>query len=105
MALLLISYVWDMQIATFIEKAEIFLYFVVFLFDTYHIWQYTYFVIIICVYPEKDMLFRFVISQRDILPPGQYLLAFYFAEISVRSLRMSIRHHSLFLCLKAGEED
>ena len=26
------------------------------------------------------MLFRFVISQRDILPPGQYLLAFLFCR-------------------------
>ena len=51
------------------------------------------------------MLFRFVISQRDILPSGQYLLAFYFAEISVRSLRMNTRRHSLFLCLKARKED
>ena len=26
------------------------------------------------------MLFRFVISQRDILPPGQYLLAFFILQ-------------------------
>jgi len=34
----------------------------------------------VCVYPEKDMLFRFVISQRDTLPSGSTFWLFLFCR-------------------------